>query len=492
MTKSYILFLFLLLVVSTLDAQEPSAQEQLGQAKKMLEENSPFNDGQAIVNLIEPLAAAGNAEAQNLLGVLYTKGVGVDKNEEFAFKLIEKAANNGYANAQYNLGRFYKTGTKAKAIDFEKAIVWFKKAIANGHQRAAYSLGYMYYKGLGVQQDYEKAIDWFSKSSDPMAKHFLGLSYYQGYGVPENKDKALEILLKNDIPNSTTLVNYIRNNQKQVNDKKVKESLKTEVSSISANELATETVLDEVDATEIENEPLEAKDILGKWEGKWVQYDWSGNQVEHILPLKMSVENKNGKLKMTYTIMKETKSVDAFWHEDYLYFNEPLTLTLPRLYSSDPNELSLDYELLSIGLKKHTLDDTTLLTGHVDSFITNWSEHGQPTRVLLLPEGWEQTDIEEEKLLQALAEQEEHFIKLYPVPFKEQLTINYQLDNEAEVEVQLMPMSGTNIITISPKSLKKVGGHIHTVGLDGTLPKGLYVVRLIAGNHTYTRLIIKN
>lgn len=495
MKKNFALFICSLFAVLGLNAQNDSTNEALLQAKELLAENSPFNDGKTVVNLIEPLADGGNAEAQNLLGVLYTKGFGTGKDMDRAFELFKKAAEKGDINAQYNLGRLYKTGAPNQKIDFDKAITWFKRAAANGHQRATYSLGYLHYKGLGVPQDYKKAVAWFSKSSDPMAIHFLGLSHYQGYGVPANKEKALELLLENDIPNSRTLLTYIQQDQKKKNERNVKEAIETKIAAESTDKLTTKTVLKETATLAPENEPLATKDILGDWEGKWVQYDWSGKKVERILPLRLALTNTEGTLEMTYTLMETTKTVDAFWQEGYLYFNEPLTLTLPRLYSSNPKELSLEYELLSLGLEKFALSDgTPLLMGGVDTFITNWSEHGQPTKVALLPKG--SLDIPKTvadvALLEALEEQKEHFIKLYPVPFQDNLTIAYELEVDAEVQAQVLSLNGGNVVTVTPKTLKKAGNHRHSIALGGALPKGLYVVRLTTGDRFYTRLIIKN
>jgi TPR repeat protein len=48
-------------------------------------------------------ADQGNATAQNNLGVLYQNGQGVEQSEEMAAKWYQKAADQGYAIAQNNL-----------------------------------------------------------------------------------------------------------------------------------------------------------------------------------------------------------------------------------------------------------------------------------------------------------------------------------------------------------------------------------------------------
>jgi len=47
-----------------------------------------------------PLAKAGGAKAQNLLGVMYSEGLNVEQDYTEAFKWFQKAAEQGDANAQ--------------------------------------------------------------------------------------------------------------------------------------------------------------------------------------------------------------------------------------------------------------------------------------------------------------------------------------------------------------------------------------------------------
>ena len=46
--------------------------------------------------------------AQNLIGYLYDKGLGVEKNAEIANQWYLKAAEQGFAKAQFNLGLSYE------------------------------------------------------------------------------------------------------------------------------------------------------------------------------------------------------------------------------------------------------------------------------------------------------------------------------------------------------------------------------------------------
>ncbi|MDO5968372.1 hypothetical protein Q4Q35_00995 [Flavivirga aquimarina] len=467
-------------------SQDSTCDNDLEKAKNLLAENSPFDDSAVIFKLVEPCALNGNSAAENLLGVLYLKGIGTPVDEATAFKYISSGAEKGHATAQYNLGRMYKTGAGC-AINFNKAIDWFKKSSTNGNQRATYSLGYMYYKGLGVEQNYQQAIQWFKNSEDPMAKHFLGLCYYQGYGVPADENKALEILLTNTIINSKTLVSYIQNNQKENTDTAVEEAL----NDISNNNTNLEAAITTPIETLQEQEPVTVEDVIGDWEGKLIQYDWSGNKIERILPIELSFKGSDKSMDVNYSILEQQDTIIASFQDDYLYFKTPFNFTLDKLYSSNPKELSLDYGVLSINLKKQVISNSIYLIGTVDTYIDNWMEYGQPTRIILKPKH-EADNSEDEALLLALAAQEDQFIKLYPVPFVNQLTVQYQLEMVANVYVELVSINGGNPIVVVPTTHQDPGNYTYAVPVNPSLPEGLYVVRLFAGNQLYTRLIIKD
>ena len=59
-----------------------------------------------------PLAEQGDADAQYNLGVMYEKGKGVPQNYKTAVKWYRLSAEQGYASAQGNLGRMYARGVR--------------------------------------------------------------------------------------------------------------------------------------------------------------------------------------------------------------------------------------------------------------------------------------------------------------------------------------------------------------------------------------------
>jgi len=102
---------------------------------------------------VTPLAKAGNADAQHLLGLMYYMGRGVPRDYKQAFSWHYKAALQGKADAQYVIGAMYYTGN-AVPQDHLLAVQWFRKAAEQGHPDAQHALGLMYrYHVAGMPQD---------------------------------------------------------------------------------------------------------------------------------------------------------------------------------------------------------------------------------------------------------------------------------------------------------------------------------------------------
>ena len=82
-----------------------------------------------------PLAEAGDAYAQNNLGVMYDKGEGVLQDDSEAVKWYRRAAEAGDAVAQNNLGAMYGKG-EGVLQDHRLAYMWFNLAAAQGDEDA--------------------------------------------------------------------------------------------------------------------------------------------------------------------------------------------------------------------------------------------------------------------------------------------------------------------------------------------------------------------
>ena len=108
-----------------------------------------------------PLAEQGNATAQNNLGLMYRKGLGVPQDYKEAVRLYRLSAEQGNADAQYNLGSMYALGLGVPQ-DYQEAFRSYRLSAEQGKADAQYNLGLMYDNGQGVPQDYVSAHMWWN------------------------------------------------------------------------------------------------------------------------------------------------------------------------------------------------------------------------------------------------------------------------------------------------------------------------------------------
>ena len=106
-----------------------------------------------------PLAEQGNANAQYNLGIMYDKGRSVIQNYKTAMKWYRRAGKQGNASAQYALGLIYDSG-QGVPQDYKTAVKWYRLSAKQGYASAQGSLGVMYAFGNGVLKDYVYAHMW--------------------------------------------------------------------------------------------------------------------------------------------------------------------------------------------------------------------------------------------------------------------------------------------------------------------------------------------
>ena len=93
-----------------------------------------------------------------------------------AVKYLRLAAEEGNAEAQYELGDCYLSGITGEGKNMIEAARWFRKAAAQGHAQAQYNLGLCYYYGRGLPENRTEAEKWFRKAAeqgDPDAQNKL-------------------------------------------------------------------------------------------------------------------------------------------------------------------------------------------------------------------------------------------------------------------------------------------------------------------------------
>jgi TPR repeat protein len=147
-------------------------------------DTSPADD----IEALRKKAEQGDADAQFNLGWMYADGKGVPEDYAKAVKWYRKGAEQGDARAQYNLGLIYNSG-EGVPQDYAEAAKWFRKAAEQGYAAAQNKLGGMYCFGRGVAKDGDEAVKWCRKAAEQGlagAQTNLGWMYATGEGVAKD------------------------------------------------------------------------------------------------------------------------------------------------------------------------------------------------------------------------------------------------------------------------------------------------------------------
>ena len=127
-------------------------------------EGVPENDTEA-VRWYRKAAEQGLANAQFNLGVMYSNGEGVPENGTQRLLIgIKKPLNRAMLVLSSILGLCTQTVRAFLSNDTE-AVNWYQKAAEQGHASAQLNLGYMYSFGEGVLENYVQAYTWYNISA---------------------------------------------------------------------------------------------------------------------------------------------------------------------------------------------------------------------------------------------------------------------------------------------------------------------------------------
>jgi TPR repeat protein len=143
-------------------------------------------------NLYRKAADQGSAAGQANLGTIYETGEGLPQDHAASVIWYRKSAEQGYSRGQYLLARMYDFG-QGVLEDKETALTWYKKAAEQGYVYAEAKLGEMYRFGVGTPVEKEAAAFWYRKAAehgDAFAQTSLGIMFENGEGIPESKVSA--------------------------------------------------------------------------------------------------------------------------------------------------------------------------------------------------------------------------------------------------------------------------------------------------------------
>jgi localization factor PodJL len=128
-------------------------------------------------------AATLYAEAQRL----------IEAKDPAGLDRLRRAANMGFAAAQFDLSKAYLTGTLGVRKDEAESRRWTERAAQAGDSRAMHNLGLAYFHGSGGPTNKTTAAQWFRRAADlgmGDSQYNLASLYEQGYGVTQNAAEA--------------------------------------------------------------------------------------------------------------------------------------------------------------------------------------------------------------------------------------------------------------------------------------------------------------
>ena len=86
-----------------------------------------------------PAARSGNADAEELIGVMYALGLGVERDPERAFEWYLRSSMKGHPGAQSGVGWYYEVGRGMPAPDLVRGYMWYVLSAIGGDPDAAVS-----------------------------------------------------------------------------------------------------------------------------------------------------------------------------------------------------------------------------------------------------------------------------------------------------------------------------------------------------------------
>jgi TPR repeat protein len=152
-------------------------------------------DCEAAMQVLWPFAESGEADAQNAIGEMLISGkTEVPRSDSEATAWFRKAAFQGYARAQVNLGFVLEQTGRIAAK--KEAARWYRCAALQGFAAGQHHLARHYETGEGLPRDMSQAVFWYTKAINQnyaLSQVAFGLMRYAGIGVTRNPADALRL-----------------------------------------------------------------------------------------------------------------------------------------------------------------------------------------------------------------------------------------------------------------------------------------------------------
>ena len=164
--------------------------------------DAKLNDFKKAEQLLLSESQRGNVLAVYDLGKLYSTDKLGERNEETSiakytralqgFLQIEPNSKKLKPYVQYRIGKMFCYGLGTEQ-DYEKAFEWFERSAKQKNKFAQFSLANLYYYGSGVEKDLSQAFLWYQRATSqgqPYAAYSIAQMYRYGEYVTKDNDTA--------------------------------------------------------------------------------------------------------------------------------------------------------------------------------------------------------------------------------------------------------------------------------------------------------------
>ena len=164
--------------------------------------DAKLNDFKKAEQLLLSESQRGNVLAVYDLGKLYSTDKLGEKSEEISiakytqalqgFLQIEPNPKKLKPYVQYRIGKMFCYGLGTEQ-NYQKAFEWFERSAKQKNKFAQFSLANLYYYGSGIEKDLSQAFLWYQRSSSqgqPYAAYSIAQMYRYGEYVTKDNDTA--------------------------------------------------------------------------------------------------------------------------------------------------------------------------------------------------------------------------------------------------------------------------------------------------------------
>lgn len=427
---------------------------------------------------------------------------GLQKDVPKSYSLFEKAYKMGSGRACYNLAKSHAYGIGCEA-DYAKMIAYLQEGIKRGDRTSIYGMGDMLYKGWGIEQSYEKAFPYFEKASAmgcASSKYYLGICYRNGYGVVKDEQKGREYLEK-----AAKVYSYAG------------KELKRAQPEVDAAKKIINKEFDSPQSYAKTKHNAKIESLAGEWSGYISFYDWSGKNKLNEKELELTIKTNGDQLEGTWVQEGAAFSIKGFSNQYGIVFNSG------EFDCVDHYMGKVRLKINTGSFESFTQGGKAILAGNISLFSITEKAPERPTYIVLVRKTEEknavipeppvadnqnqpapaivvagapqqaQSEVQanqqpEQKPIIARVQDNTIKSRVWPVPFNNRISVEYNLKTDGEVEIRLVAMDG-KLMGALGKEQRQAG--LQTQHFDVSVPNGAYVLQILAGNMKASHIIIK-